>query len=89
LSVVQNKDQRLNLRISEQANRELRRAATLNQQDLTSFILGAALEKARSIFTSELAVTLSPQEFQTLERILRTDTAPTSDLIDLMNQNEK
>lgn len=43
------KTERLNLRLSAEALGRIRRAADRRQQDLTSFVLGAALEKCDDI----------------------------------------
>jgi uncharacterized protein (DUF1778 family) len=40
---------RINMRISQKSLDLLREAAQANEQDLTSFVLGAAMEKARNL----------------------------------------
>jgi hypothetical protein len=47
------KTARLYLRLSPAALAHLRRAADLRQQDLTSFVLGAALDRASEVSTAE------------------------------------
>ena len=64
------KTERLNLRLSEEARRTLAAAAELQQQDLTSFILGPALEHARSILLQEALIKLTPTEVNQLEQAL-------------------
>ena len=64
------KTERLNLRLSEEARDTLTSAAELQQQDLTSFILGPALEHARSILLQDALVKLAPREVDQLEQAL-------------------
>ncbi|MEV8213651.1 DUF1778 domain-containing protein [Leifsonia sp. NPDC077715] len=45
-------------------------AAELQQQDLTSFILGPALEHARSILLQDTLIRLTPTEVDQLEQAL-------------------
>lgn len=47
------KTERLNLRCSADAVATLRDAAIVQGQDLTSFILGAALERARAVLAED------------------------------------
>jgi len=67
------KSQRLNLRVSPQALEALREAAELQCQDLTSFILGAALDRARTVAAEDMVLRLSPFEIAKLERELASD----------------
>lgn len=69
------KTERLNLRRSADALATLREAAELQGQDLTSFVLGAALDRARSVLTEDRILRLSPTEVLQLERAL--DAEPT------------
>ncbi len=84
MTVQISKDERLNLRLTGDALTELRRAAQNNQQDLTSFVLGAALEKARreAFFSQQL--NLSKTELADLVEIMNDDSPPPQKLIDLM-----
>lgn len=84
MTVQISKDERLNLRLTGDALTELRRAAQNNQQDLTSFVLGAALEKARreAFFSQQL--NLSRTELADLVEIMNDDSPPPQKLIDLM-----
>lgn len=69
------KTDRLNLRCSAATVMTLKEAAALQDQDLTSFILGAALDRARGILAEERSLRLSPHEVLQLEKAL--DAEPT------------
>lgn len=44
---------RLNMRLTPQALFLIREAAAAQNQDITSFVLGAALDKARTVLTRD------------------------------------
>lgn len=44
---------RLNMRLTPQALLLIREAAAAQNQDITSFVLGAALDKARAVLTRQ------------------------------------
>lgn len=66
----QGKSDRLNLRVSAEAVRTIREAARVQQQDLTSFVLGAALERARAVLAEDRLLQLTPHEVTQLEKAL-------------------
>ncbi len=68
------KSERLNLRCSPETVATLREAAEIQGQDVTSFVLGAALDRARSVLAEDLILRLAPEDVIQLERAL--DTAP-------------
>lgn len=80
------KNERLNLRLSRDALTELRHAAQNNQQDLTSFVLGAALEKARREAFFSQTLDLSKTELAGLMEIMNDESSPPQKLVDLMSQ---
>ena len=45
-------------------------AASVQQQDLTSFVLGAVMERARSVLAEDRILRLTPHEVNQLERAL-------------------
>jgi len=63
---VSAKTSRLNLRISDKALADIKRAAELCQQDVTSFVLDAALEKVRRLFPEEHKILVPIAEYQRL-----------------------
>jgi uncharacterized protein (DUF1778 family) len=64
------KSARINLRLSPGALETVRAAASVQQQDLTSFILGAAMERARAVLAEDRILRLTPHEVSRLERAL-------------------
>jgi len=64
------KSERLNLRLTTEAKDRLREGADLAQQDMSSFILGAALDKARTLALESRVLELSSADFtQLLEQL--------------------
>ena len=74
------KTERLNLRTSAAALSTLQQAAELQGQDLTSFILGAALERARGVLTEDRILRLEPEEVLQLEGALDAPTVASPQL---------
>ena len=64
------KSGRLNLRIAPESLNTIREAAAAQQQDLSSFVLGAALDRARSVLAEERLLKLTPHEVNQLESVL-------------------
>lgn len=64
------KTERINLRCSEDSLTLLREAAELQGQDLTSFVLGASLDRARAVLAEERVLRLSPAELVQVEDAL-------------------
>lgn len=64
------KSERLNLRVASDAVETIREAARVQQQDLTSFVLGAALERARAVLAEDRLLRLTPHEVNQLEKAL-------------------
>lgn len=69
------KSARINLRLSPEALSMVREAAGLQQQDLTSFVLGAAMERSRAVLAEDRILRMTPREVTQLERALDTDPA--------------
>lgn len=70
------KTEKINMRLSSEALIQLREAASLNQQDLTSFVLGAALAQARQVMIESRSIQLSPSEWHALDQLLADDSHP-------------
>jgi uncharacterized protein (DUF1778 family) len=64
------KSARINLRLSSASLETIRAAASVQQQDLTSFVLGAAVERARAVLAEDRILRLTPHEVNQLERAL-------------------
>lgn len=67
---------RLNMRITPEALEDLKSAAALNNQDVSSFVLSAALNHARDILIQERVIKLSPHAIVQLEKVLEAEAAP-------------
>lgn len=67
------KTERLNLRISVDALATIKEAAALQGQDMTSFVLGAALERSRAVLAEDRILRLTPRAVLQLERELDRD----------------
>lgn len=64
------KTQRMNLRLSPESFTIIKDAAAVQQQDVTSFVLGAALERARAVLAEDRLLRLTPHEVNQLEKSL-------------------
>jgi uncharacterized protein (DUF1778 family) len=64
------RSQRVNMRIAPESLDLLRRAARTQQQDLSSFVLGAALDRARAVMTEVQILELSATEAARLDALL-------------------
>jgi uncharacterized protein (DUF1778 family) len=64
------KSARINLRLNPESLETIRAAANLQQQDLTSFVLGAAMERARAVLAEDRILKLTPHEVNQLEQAL-------------------
>jgi uncharacterized protein (DUF1778 family) len=62
------KSARINLRLSPESLETVRAAASVQQQDLTSFVPGAAMERARAVLAEDRILRLTPHEVNQLER---------------------
>ncbi|MCL2468284.1 MAG: DUF1778 domain-containing protein [Micrococcales bacterium] len=61
---------RLDMRLSAEALATIREAAAVQQQDVTSFVLGAAMDRAREVLINERVLVLSSSEATRLESAL-------------------
>ncbi len=61
---------RINMRVSEDNLALIKEAADANGQDMTSFVLGAALDRARAVVLEARVTRLSPSESARLEAAL-------------------
>jgi uncharacterized protein (DUF1778 family) len=64
------KSERINVRLSADALDTIRAAASVQQQDLTSFVLGAVMERARAVLAEDRILRLTPHEVLQLEKAL-------------------
>ena len=75
---------RINMRINPDALATLRAAASAQQQDLTSFVLGASLERARRVLFEERVTRLSDEDALALESELDRDPRVVPELARLL-----
>jgi len=64
------RDERLNMRISSEALTLIREAAAAQNQDVTSFVLGAALDRAREVRFNEQFMELTLNDILDIEAAL-------------------
>lgn len=78
------RSERINMRIASDSLETLREAATYQQQDLSAFVLGSALERARNILIEERLLKLTPHEVMQLERALDAPAVVSKPLADMI-----
>ena len=61
---------RLNMRVTPDALDTIREAASAQQQDVTSFVLGAAMERARAVLVEERLLQLTDAEVEQVDAAL-------------------
>jgi uncharacterized protein (DUF1778 family) len=79
-------DSRINMRISSKKHKEIKAAAQLAEQDLTSFMIDAAMEKAERLLAESNVIKITPVEALAIERMLKNPAAPNANLKTLMKQ---
>jgi uncharacterized protein (DUF1778 family) len=75
---------RLSLRIAPEALDEIREAASAQQQDVTSFVLGAAMERARIIRLETRVLALAPAELARFMAAVARESGDNSSLAELV-----
>lgn len=80
---------RLNMRISPEALTLIRSAADVQQQDVTAFVLGAAMERARAVLLEEKVLRLSPHAVLQLEEALDGEGVAVAQLASLIRSAKK
>lgn len=66
---------RINVRLSEESLATIRAAAALQGQDLTSFVLGAALDRARTVIITDNVLHLSESDARKLGTALADESS--------------
>lgn len=67
------RSERLNMRLSPEALATIREAASAQQQDVSAFVLGAAMERARDVLLRDRVMKLTPREVDQVEAALNED----------------
>lgn len=75
---------RLSMRISPKALALIRSASEKQEQDLTAFVLGSAMDRARGVLLEDEVLRLSPNAVIQLEKALDSDASVSPSLIDLI-----
>jgi uncharacterized protein (DUF1778 family) len=61
------------MRLSPEALATIREAASAQQQDVSAFVLGAAMERAREVLLRDRVIKLTPREADQVEAALNED----------------
>ncbi|GII97840.1 uncharacterized protein (DUF1778 family) [Sediminihabitans luteus] len=64
------RSERLNMRVSPEALATIREAAAAQQQDVSAFVLGAAMEHAREVLLRDRVIRLTPRELDQVDAAL-------------------
>lgn len=83
MSTLAVKNARVELKTTKEAKELLSKAAILDGLDLSSFMLAAAIEKARAILRDHTSIALSEEAQTRLARLLQTQPMPTDEMIEL------
>lgn len=75
---------RINMRIEEENLALIKEAAAANGQDMTSFVLGAALDRARAVVLETRVTRLTPSEAERLEAALDAEPRVIPELAELL-----
>lgn len=78
------KDARLEAKISSTQKEFLQKAAHLEGLDLSSFVISAAIQKARDVFQESSTLLLSDDDFKSFLQFLEQKHEPTEALKELM-----
>lgn len=78
------RDARMEFKTTADMKDLLSQAAALDGMDLTSFVLGPAIAKARKVLNEHATITLTQQGQATLARLLANPGKPTRAMKDLM-----
>jgi uncharacterized protein (DUF1778 family) len=85
MSALALKDARMELKTTNDMKEMLKTAATLTGQDLTSFVLASAEERAKSVLSEYQSLSLSNEEQANFMNALTSPAKPTKALKELMS----
>lgn len=83
MSTLAIKNARIELKTTKEAKELLNKAAVLDGLDLSSFMLAAAIEKARAILRDQSTIALSEEGQVRLANLLQTQPMPTDEMVEL------
>jgi uncharacterized protein (DUF1778 family) len=79
-------DSRINMRISKKKHEEIKAAAQLAEQDVTTFMIDAAMEKAEKLISNSNVIKITAVEALSLEKMLKNPPQPNEHLKALMKK---
>ena len=85
MGTVALKDARMEIKTSNSMKEMLKTAAALTGQDLTSFVLASAEERAKSVLSDYKSLSLSDEEQARFMDVLANPAKPTQALKELMS----
>ncbi len=77
-------DSRINMRISKKKHEEIKAAAQLAEQDVTTFMIDAAMAKAEELIANSNVIKITAVEALAIERMLKNPPPPNEHLRRLM-----
>ena len=80
------KPERVNFRLSTEALETIKEAARVQGQDVTSFMTGAALDRARAVLAEDRFLRLTPHEVNQLEAALDKEPAVVPQLMAVLRR---
>ncbi|MFV2145427.1 DUF1778 domain-containing protein [Isoptericola sp. G70] len=78
------RSERLNMRLSPDALATIREAAAAQQQDVSAFVLGAAMEHAREVLLRDRVLQLTPRELDQVDSALDAEPSVVPELAALI-----
>lgn len=88
MGIATHRPARMELKTTFDAKELLNQAAALDGMDLTSFVLGPAIEKARRVVAEHAVIALSKSGQATLAQLLNNPQPPTGAMNELMGLAE-
>ena len=79
-------DSRINMRVSKETHEEIKAAAELSREDLTTFVITAALERAEKVVAESRVFKLTAKEVLGIEKMLSEEPQFNQKLHELLNQ---
>ena len=86
ISTTETKDERINLRLKQQAKLILERAASFEGQTVSKFILNSALSRAEQTIQEHEVMTLNAQDSETFFNALATPVTFNNNLMNALHE---
>lgn len=88
ISTTETKDERINLRLKQQAKLILERAASFEGQTVSKFILNSALSRAEQTIQEHEVMTLNAQDSETFFNALATPVTFNNNLMNALHEHD-